>query len=376
MDMTHTYMPRRAMVRSLLLACFGVVVATAGWPIWPAQAGPYTALFAFGDSLSDAGNVFLATGGFKPAPPYVGGHFSNGPTWVENLSLSLGLGPLTPSLAGGNDFAFGGAVTGSSVPGASTAVPSIAQQVGQFVAATGGPGNAVPTGLYTVWIGANDVLQAVSDIATATIDPTTAAADLASAAEAAANAIDALAMDGATTFLVPTLPDLGLTPGLNTTPLASLGTALAAGYNANLLADLGQVATADGVTISTIDIFTLLEKLVANPSAGGYTNVTDACFTGTLSSGGTPCATPNQYLFWDSAHPTERGHEAVAEAALAAVVPEPGTLAILAGGLAGLWLLRRRGHGHTGAALSKPCDTSSLLRSCFGEHRQSEHSRA
>jgi len=36
------------------------------------------------------------------------------------------------------------------------------------------------------------------------------------------DAIDALAMDGATTFLVPVLPDLGLTPELNTTPLAPL----------------------------------------------------------------------------------------------------------------------------------------------------------
>jgi len=81
------------------------------------------------------------------------------------------------------------------------------------------------------------------------------------------------------------------------------------------------VATIDGVTISTIDIFTLLENLVANPSADGYTNVTDACFTGTLSSGGSPCATPNQYLFWDTVHPTEPGHQAVAQAAFARSLP-------------------------------------------------------
>src|SRR5258705_12872089 len=107
MDMVRTDVPRLATVRSHLLACLGVVIATAGLAISPALAGPYIALFAFGDSLSDAGNVFLATGGFEPAPPYVGGHFSNGPTWGEDLSLLLGLGPLTPSLAGRNDFAFG-----------------------------------------------------------------------------------------------------------------------------------------------------------------------------------------------------------------------------------------------------------------------------
>jgi hypothetical protein len=40
------------------------------------------------------------------------GHFSNGLTWVEDLSHMLGLGTLTPSLAGGHDFSFGGAETG------------------------------------------------------------------------------------------------------------------------------------------------------------------------------------------------------------------------------------------------------------------------
>jgi hypothetical protein len=44
--------------------------------------------------------------------PYYQGHFSNGLTWVEDLSNMLGLGTLKPSLAGGNDFAYGGAETG------------------------------------------------------------------------------------------------------------------------------------------------------------------------------------------------------------------------------------------------------------------------
>ena len=58
----------------------------------------YTALFAFGDSLSDAGNLYFADGGTAPvSPPYYAGHFSNGPTWVEDLSQMLpGLGVLTP----------------------------------------------------------------------------------------------------------------------------------------------------------------------------------------------------------------------------------------------------------------------------------------
>jgi hypothetical protein len=52
----------------------------------------YTALFAFGDSLSDAGNDWIVDGHTDPVPPYYQGHFSNGLTWVEDLSNMLGLG--------------------------------------------------------------------------------------------------------------------------------------------------------------------------------------------------------------------------------------------------------------------------------------------
>ena len=61
----------------------------------------YTALFAFGDSLSDAGNDWIVDGHTDPVPPYYQGHFSNGLTWVEDLSNMLFPGTtLTPSLAG------------------------------------------------------------------------------------------------------------------------------------------------------------------------------------------------------------------------------------------------------------------------------------
>ena len=63
-------------------------------------------------SLSDAGNDWIVDGHTDPVSPYYQGHFSNGLTWVEDLSTMLGLGTLKPSLAGGKDFAFGGAETG------------------------------------------------------------------------------------------------------------------------------------------------------------------------------------------------------------------------------------------------------------------------
>ena len=79
-----------------------------------------------------------------------------------DLSQALGLGAVQPALAGGSDFAFGGAVTGPAVPGATTTVPNVVQQIGLFSVATGG--HAPSTGLYAVWIGANDIFTALDGL--------------------------------------------------------------------------------------------------------------------------------------------------------------------------------------------------------------------
>ena len=59
---------------------------------------------------------------------------------------------------------------------------------------------------------------------------------------------------------------------------------------------------------------------VADPAAYGLTNVTSPVWTGnyTSASGTLAATTPaaqDQYLFWDQLHPTETGHQAIADAA-------------------------------------------------------------
>ncbi len=72
----------------------------------PLNSPEINQLYVFGDSLSDVGNVFRATGRQYPAsPPYFQGRFANGPVWVEYLADDLKL-PRNPS----TNFAFGGAI--------------------------------------------------------------------------------------------------------------------------------------------------------------------------------------------------------------------------------------------------------------------------
>src|SRR5271166_5113143 len=132
-----------------------------------ASASPlYSAIYAFGDSLSDTGNLFDSIG--LPAPPYSNGRFSNGPVWVEDLSQKVGLGPVTPSVEGGNDYAWGEATTGySGTLNPAAPVPTLADQVGQFLA----KGSAPPSALYTFSIGANDLFQILESQLDAIPDP-------------------------------------------------------------------------------------------------------------------------------------------------------------------------------------------------------------
>lgn len=304
----------------------------------------FGAIYAFGDSLSDAGNVYLATGGTDPGAPYFNGQFSNGPTWIQDLSVRLGLGPLAPSLAGGTDYAFGGATTGN----ASTefaAVPDLNQQVGLFASTLAG-GAAPSSALYSVWIGGNDLFSILNGgvAGACAADPIGCAQ---AAAQSEATAISTLVGMGASHFLVPLQADLGSTPGLLAQGpiVAGAATALTEAYNAALVADLAGLAAAPGIDLTLLDTLSLEGGLIANPAAWGLTDVTDSCYVGPETGGGTVCANPDQYLYWDQVHPTAAVHALIAQAAERAL-PEPGTLPAVLAALAAFWVaLRARRSG-------------------------------
>src|SRR5262245_43423824 len=97
-----------------------------------ASAGTIDQIYAFGDSLSDIGNVFIGTNGAQPLPPYVNHQFSNGPVWVQDLAAGLGLPALTPSLAGGTDYAYGSGETAPESFNVSNVATDILGPTGQI----------------------------------------------------------------------------------------------------------------------------------------------------------------------------------------------------------------------------------------------------
>lgn len=309
-------------------------------------------LYVFGDSLSDGGNYNGpgGAGAFPPAP-YAGARYSNGPTAVENLWQAYNPGDTSfkPSNAvgGGTNYALGGATTGktnfnSVNPGVPTtemktwfaSQGGVTSQVAQFADGCNNCITDPATSLFVVWAFANDVFYNGA-LATAGFPYATPTELITAGITNITNAIQALAGEGAQHFLIPNLPDLGITPNFLGTGLAGDMTNLSMAYNYALAGALNALGSAmSSIEIVQFDVFGLFGDVVANPAQYGFSNVTEQCVQN-LSNGR---CDPNTWLFWDSVHPTAAGHALLGER-FAAAVPEPATWWLM---LPALVLLARR----------------------------------
>ncbi|HXA23933.1 MAG TPA: SGNH/GDSL hydrolase family protein [Acetobacteraceae bacterium] len=290
--------------------------AASAMPVAPTMAppgAPFSAIYAFGDSLTDGGNDPLATAGLVPvSPPYADRSFTNGQVWVKDLAQDLGLPALQPSLAGGTDFAYGGAETGQT-PVHTLNPTDLSSQISQFASQVPSPQAGA---LYTVWIGSNDVLDIANNT---TLTPSQQQADVGAAVNNETAAISALAARGAKDLVVLNVPDLGKTPYemARGPTVAQSATSLASLYNSELAASVQQLQASGALKIDLVDTFSVIDQVIANPGAHGFTNVTEPVWTGNLTDpkSGTLNATgsaQNQFLFFDSLHPTAQAHALLA----------------------------------------------------------------
>jgi outer membrane lipase/esterase len=97
----------------------------------------------------------------------------------------------------------------TSTPPGATQRPA-STQITEYLAANGG--RADPNALYTVWIGANDILQNSDRLAAGQINATQFQTNVLAAATAEVGQIGRLVQAGARYIIVVGMPDLGLTP--------------------------------------------------------------------------------------------------------------------------------------------------------------------
>jgi phospholipase/lecithinase/hemolysin len=277
--------------RSLrLFTCFAFLSSLLS--LHAVTTSPYDAIYVFGDSYCDVGNIYLATSGATPlSPPYYHGRFSNGPIWVEHVASAWGL-PMTPSLAGGTDYAVGGAEVTTSISEPQGTIPSVPDQVVEYLQAHGG--KADPHALYILEGGGNDILNATGG--------SPAVLGLKIAAGLAGSEL-LLRQAGAKNFLIPDLLNVALLPAGQANASFASAASLATNQSLDKLLQLEELL--QGINIYRLPVFALFQSIAADATHFGFTNITQPCLNPTT---GAPCADPDHTLFWDEEHPTEFGH--------------------------------------------------------------------
>src|SRR5688500_1659863 len=194
-----------------LLACALAAPAAA------AERAPFDRIVVFGTSLSDPGNAFVLLGTHGTPPDYSldpflvpdrpyakgGQHFSNGPTWVEQLAQRLGLAAsANPAFRGGDSPASNYAVGGARARPVGNF--HLEAQVNAFLRDVGGSAPVRP--LYVIEMGGNDLRDAL--VAGLTAGPAAAQAVVEEAVGAIAGNIMTLYAAGARSVLGGNAPDI------------------------------------------------------------------------------------------------------------------------------------------------------------------------
>lgn len=370
--------------RHLACAVALALASSAAFAQTATHAGIFNNMVVFGDSLSDNGNASLA----QQLPDIFRWTTNPGLTGVEDIGNIFGT-PLSPALAGGNDFAFGGAGIVNNDPG--VPFPTLQQQLGMYLSANSN--RADPNTLYTMWGGANDIFYAATSVAAAgqaqqiiqaTINgmvvaqfgagydpndpqvqayiaaitpgvtaqvtaqveavaqvstlmtPAQAQAAIQQAAQTEVGMIKQLGQAGAKYVMVINLPNIGITPAAAAqgATAAQQLTGLSIAFNSTL--DAGLATT--GVNIIPVNAFAFLNEVVANPSVYGFTNATTPACTASAFGcvpAGTPSATDTYaagtdqtYVFADGVHPTTAAHAMLAQYAESIIIA-PGQMSLL-----------------------------------------------
>lgn len=315
----------------------------------PVAAQPgYSGVYFFGTSELDTGNwlldATLSSNNLAPTASkgYFNGRWQSGPAWSDYFASALGFSA-TPSLLGGNNFAYGvgwlGPLPGEAPPTPGTLRANSALWFGSQVdaALAANPGGLRSDALYVVSIGFNDV---------AFWGRTADQAD--DVAALAIQNVQRLVNAGARSFLVQTL---GGTDAFVTT------------YNQTLLAGLAAIP---GIELSVLDTRTFNQTVLLAPGFLAGIGITDfgSCLSDPACQAAAIAKTTSgeaymdsRFLTFDGVHRDPKVNRALAQYALTRLptaVPEPGPASLLLLGLAGVTLYAARRQSKTAISGGAP----------------------
>ena len=277
--------------------------------IWTHDKDDYTNSFnrivAFGDSLSDTGNLYNASQWLFPnSNSWFGGNFSNGFVWTEYLAVNMEI-PLY-------NWAIGGAAGSDQYK----ELKGVSSQIDSYVSYMKKAKNYDPEHtLFTLEFGLNDLMIYGRDVYKIKAD--------------LSRALTKLTENGAKSIIVMLLPDVSRAPQFKNAT-AEFREKLAKDIkelNKFLIQHTGHYVT-DGVNIMLLAVDELMDDLVDNPTGFGFENSSSACLLDLKADSSTFYLHHNKltqdcmetgsdkYVFWDVTHPTTSVHELIAKEAL------------------------------------------------------------
>lgn len=200
--------------RRLRITALAAAVAASAAPA--ALAAPFSNVYFFGDSLTDTG----AFGGltlpqYGSLPAGARNTTDDAKIYVNHLAARYGFGvtavnPANPTLGKGNNYAQGGGRANPNNPGTNTPALPIGSQVGNYVRDQGG--QIDPNALHVIWVGGNDVADALR--VGATSGSAAAQGIVANAAQNTLAQVGQLKALGAKYVVVVNVPDVARVPRL------------------------------------------------------------------------------------------------------------------------------------------------------------------
>lgn len=272
----------------------GIIVSLSGCcSLSSALAADFSNLYFLGDSLSDIGNNPIAPIG-KPGEPL----------WVQMLGNQFGKN-ITKSNVGGTDYAYAGAETGSVSQGALLQVAALLKDRNN---------NLDSNALYSLWIGGNDILNAMYSAKPSNEVINDGGKNIVAA-------LNTLHAQGAKYILLSNIVDISDTyTGQQLSPAAQQNVRdVSVGFSQNMAKAVNNI----GFDVIQLDQFSLFKDMIAKPSSFGFKHTNDRTCS---ASSPQNCA---GYMFWDEVHPAPMTQRILSDYAYSVLVA-PGYYAYLA----------------------------------------------
>ena len=228
----------------------------------------FSNFIAFGDSLSDTGNLASSLPINLPFP-FFDNRISDGPVAIDHLSASFGFDAQASEVGGFNFSVAGGNIVGNQVE-------DLGQQIGSYLARVNGI--ADPSALYFVMIGGNDLRSLRSQT-----DANTAATEISAISNKLMLELSRLQLAGAKNFFLVNVANVGRIPETlqkeaNDPGIGARAEQYTRIFNTQFDANVIEFVEQTSAKVFLYDLFVEFESILDSPFDFGFIVSTEGCF--------------------------------------------------------------------------------------------------